>query len=89
MEILFFTRHYCYECQHTKKQLEELKSKYKITVKEIDADFDPLAQEYNINKVPCTLITKSGFELYRFNGLAPIQAIERKVSDNAPANCYN
>jgi len=79
MELILFTRKGCYECAHSRAQMDELKHKHNIECKEIDAERDPLAHEYNINKIPTILITKSGFELHRFCGLAPLSVIERKI----------
>ncbi|MBP5194112.1 MAG: thioredoxin [Clostridia bacterium] len=75
--IADFNAGWCGPCRAMKPLLEELSEndeKYKIVSIDID-DEDELAEEYDINSIPCLVVFKEGKEVNRNVGLIPKDAI--------------
>ena len=62
------------------EELSENDEKYKIVSIDID-DEDELAEEYDINSIPCLVVFKEGKEVNRNVGLIPKDAIAALVEE--------
>lgn len=81
--IADFNAGWCGPCRAMKPLLEELSEndeKYKIVSIDID-DEDELAEEYDINSIPCLVVFKEGKEVNRNVGLIPKDAIAALVEE--------
>lgn len=75
--IVEFYATWCAPCKQMNKTLVELEKKHDVPIGKIDADDNyKIAQVYNINSVPTTIMFKNGVEVQRVLGAKTVSQLE-------------
>lgn len=67
--ILYWYKGGCYVCHEHEPRLLAWAAKHGIVVTRLDIDdHDPIAEKFQVNEVPVTMIVRAGKELERIDG---------------------
>ncbi|MCK5630214.1 MAG: thioredoxin [Nanoarchaeota archaeon] len=82
--IIDFWASWCGPCQMMGPVFEELSNDYegKLKFAKISTEDDPeLANQFQIQGIPCLIITKDGKEIDRITGFAPKDILKQKIDE--------
>lgn len=82
--IIDFWASWCGPCQMMGPVFEELSNDYegKLKFAKISTEDDPeLANQFQIQGIPCLVITKDGKEIDRITGFAPKEILKQKIDE--------
>lgn len=82
--IIDFFADWCMPCQMMKPVFEELSKEFEGKMKFVKVNTDnapDISQRYDINGIPCLVVTKKGEEVKRFTGFMPKEALKPKIEE--------
>ena len=80
-QVLYFNAKWCTACATTTPLIEQVKRNNPSNVMLVDVDYDvSLTQQYNVRKIPTTIVLENGNEIKRHEGTITSEGLNNLIN---------